>query len=476
MLIKSLRIQDGLSSREYDFSALTVVHSVHNGVGKTTLLRCLLYALGYAVPSMKGLRFDKLEFTLFVVSGDGVQRELIRHGMLMAVRAEGAEERYSLPYEQHKLHELIFGIAEQSVLDNLLGTYYFDQEKGWTLLNRGKVVGKISFSIENFLRGLSGCPCQKECDELAVVSDDIHKYQQMLSVAVYKEEIFEGLGDKPTEEVRKDILQLQNECVPLERERARLQGIIAQNNSFEKYIGSMGLRVRGKNDPEIPVTIETIIGFKEIKNLVLAKLEEIDYRLASLRGRIRKAEARFMQAQELFEIHSEADAKSFDRDLLRIQIDKDAVERMISKLKVRQKRLRTTLQRALMTGSTVVSDLTKLVLFYVQEFGLDKKYGLDVFTSDLKSLSGAILHRMVFAFRISYIKLIAEKTGCRLPIIIDSPNGREVEKKLVDKMMSILLRDFSDHQIIIATIYNKHYSNQNVITVNNGVIHFGVNG
>ena len=147
MLIKSLRIQDGLSSREYDFSALTVVHSVHNGVGKTTLLRCLLYALGYAVPSMKGLRFDKLEFTLLVVSGDGVQRELIRHGMLMAVRAEGAEERYSLPYEQHKLHELIFGIAEQSVLDNLLGTNYFDQEKGWTLLHRGKVVGKIRFSI-----------------------------------------------------------------------------------------------------------------------------------------------------------------------------------------------------------------------------------------------------------------------------------------------------------------------------------------
>ena len=184
MLIKLLRIQDGLTSRTYDFSALTVVHNVHNGVGKTTLLRCLLYALGYAVPSMKGLRFEKLEFTLSVVDTNGVQRDLIRHGMLMEVQTGGGVERYSLPYEQHKLHELIFGIAEQSVLDNLLGTYYFDQEKGWTLLNRGKVVGKISFSIENFLRGLSGCPCQKECDELAVVSDDIHKYQQMLSVAV----------------------------------------------------------------------------------------------------------------------------------------------------------------------------------------------------------------------------------------------------------------------------------------------------
>ena len=33
---------------------------------------------------------------------------------------------------------------------------YIDQDKGWTLLNRGTVIGKIKFSIEELLAGLNG--------------------------------------------------------------------------------------------------------------------------------------------------------------------------------------------------------------------------------------------------------------------------------------------------------------------------------
>ena len=33
---------------------------------------------------------------------------------------------------------------------------YVDQDKGWTLLNRGTVIGKIKFSIEELLAGLNG--------------------------------------------------------------------------------------------------------------------------------------------------------------------------------------------------------------------------------------------------------------------------------------------------------------------------------
>ena len=97
------------------------------------------------------------------------------------------------------------------------------------------------------------------------------------------------------------------------------------------------------------------------------------------------------------------------------------------------------------------------------EFGLDEKYYRDIFTKDLKSLSGAIFHKLVFAFKLSYIKVITEKIGVALPIILDSPSGREVETVTVQMMLDVLQRDFSNHQIIIASIVNYNLKNKNII-------------
>ena len=47
-----------------------------------------------------------------------------------------------------------------------------------------------------------------------------------------------------------------------------------------------------------------------------------------------------------------------------------------------------------------------------------------------------------------------------LPIILDSPSGREVSEENVRKMMEILKRDFSNHLIIIASIHDFGYANK----------------
>ena len=49
-----------------------------------------------------------------------------------------------------------------------------------------------------------------------------------------------------------------------------------------------------------------------------------------------------------------------------------------------------------------------------------------------------------------------------MPILLDSPKGKEVDDINIGKMMQILQRDFPDNQIIIASIY--HYvPNEHVI-------------
>lgn len=61
----------------------------------------------------------------------------------------------------------------------------------------------------------------------------------------------------------------------------------------------------------------------------------------------------------------------------------------------------------------------------------------------------------IFSFRLAYIIEIEKVLGIKLPILLDSPKGKEVDDKNIRKMMQILQRDFPNNQIIIASIY--HY-------------------
>lgn len=60
MIFKSLTITEGTRKKRIDFSDnANLVHSEKNSKGKTTLLRLLLYSIGYAIPSTKKIKFEE---------------------------------------------------------------------------------------------------------------------------------------------------------------------------------------------------------------------------------------------------------------------------------------------------------------------------------------------------------------------------------------------------------------------------------
>jgi len=95
-----------------------------------------------------------------------------------------------------------------------------------------------------------------------------------------------------------------------------------------------------------------------------------------------------------------------------------------------------------------------------------------IFTSDLKSLTGAIFHKIVFAFKMSYITLIKNHTGTILPVILDSPSGREIDQENVSGMMAILARDFNEHQIIISSIHYYDFISPHIIEIEKRLLSF----
>jgi hypothetical protein len=169
--------------------------------------------------------------------------------------------------------------------------------------------------------------------------------------------------------------------------------------------------------------------------------------------------------------------QKFDFDIARISVDSIAVQRIIRKLSKEKKMLEDRVRNSIRQDNPLIGELYQLISSYAMRLGLDKKQIGErsdyVFTSDLKSLSGAIFHKLVFAFKISYVKLIQEHTDVCLPIILDSPNGREVSKENISEMMSILAEDFADHQIIIASIYSDYpFPDKKIIEVKDRLLPF----
>jgi hypothetical protein len=249
-----------LSGNQIEFSfaeTVNIVFSTKNSVGKTTLLRMMMYALGYPIPNTRGIRFSDYETIISLVGANDESFVLTRNRNYIEVKHNGEENGYSLPVEQNQMHSLIYGISNLEVIDNLLGAFYVDQEKEWTLLNRGKAIGNVHFSIESLLRGLSNRTNDELTLRLDVVKREIQKYKHMLDVATYKTEI-NLLGetafiDSPSDDIESALEVLYCERKPIAGEINRIKDVIRKNTNFEKYITSFRLRVKATNGEEIPM-------------------------------------------------------------------------------------------------------------------------------------------------------------------------------------------------------------------------------
>ncbi len=137
------------------------------------------------------------------------------------------------------------------------------------------------------------------------------------------------------------------------------------------------------------------------------------------------------------------------------------------------KSIRIEITNITKNNNRVVSVLSKNVIKYAEELGLGNQETIPasyLFTSNLKELSGAVLHKTAFAFRLAYIITIENVLKIKLPIILDSPSGKEVDQSNIKLMMDILKRDFVDHQIIIASIFKYDFNKVNHIEIREQLI------
>ena len=480
MIIKSICIKEGLFSRFVEFSdCVNLVHSEQNSKGKTTLLRFLLYSLGYNIPNTKKIKFEQCEVETVVYIEKVGEVTLLRSGKNHIILSTKDERTtYILPEQQIELHTILFGTNNSDILDNLLGAFYVDQEKGWTLLNRGVVIGSIHFSIEELIRGLSGRDCTPLIEKESKLTHELNKYKQMFSVAQYQEtiEIEDGAlaVEHYDEKTDVELEQLRIRKNTLKKELRRLDKAIKDNRQFSKFIAEMKLLIKGPDGIPIPVTEESIVGFDDSIEYLITKHKMVSSDLASILNRISALEnQRQAEVEQISFWESETMVQAFDRRIAALQINPVAIDKEIKRIEKELRDVRHAITNYTKSNNDVVNSLYQNVLKYAMELGLGSDSTIAasyLFTSNLKELSGAVLHKTVFAFRLAYIIEIERVLDIKIPIILDSPSGKEVDQENIKLMMNILKRDFSDHQIIIASIFMYEFDPLNIIEIVNQLV------
>ncbi|MBS5001766.1 ATP-binding protein [Holdemania filiformis] len=472
MKIKSIYISQGLFCTERSFEpGFNLIFSEKNSTGKTTLIRCILYGLGYAVPGTKKFNIETCSIRVVIEKDDGTLLVLNRNTSDSIELTEGdTQNSYALPVQTKELHEKIYGTDNEDILNNLLGAIYADQEKGWTLLNRGKAIAGVHFNIDELIRGLSGRNCADILLRKKKIEENLKKYKQILNIAEYRESIAFASGSFTRDSYnRKRLLKLDQFRVErdvLKKEIKRLDENIKNNKKAIELIDNMKLVIRLDSGEEICVTRDMVVGATDSIDLLQAKKKLLIPRLERILKEIETLELEIKEEEQqlaLFPTESLADV--FDRKMTDVDISPIDVKRVISDLEKERKALGDQISQFTNDSNDVTQSMIKTVQKYMGELGdseAEKMTWRYLFTSNLKELSGAILHKTVFSFRLAYIIEIEKALGIKLPILLDSPKGKEVDDINIGKMMQILQRDFPNNQIIIASIY--HYvPNEHVI-------------
>jgi len=352
MIFNSIKIKEGSVQRLIEFSNKNnLIHSVTNSKGKTTLLRLLLYSIGYNIPNTKHIKFEDLEIESLITLDNGDTVTLHRSSRdYIVIKKGGEEEVFILNSQETELHKIVFNASNTDLINNLLGLFYFDQEKGWTLLNRGVVIGSIRFNIEELIRGIANIDCSELIKQRETKKQDLLKYKQMFSVAKYQETIDVESNNLAQDSYNTRIDISLNQCRMelnlLKAELRRINKVLKDNKAFTKFIAEIGLLIRTPDGQTISVTEENIVGLNDTIDYLIATRQIIISQYKQLQNKLIEIE-RERRAEDIqlsFFEDEETISQIFDKRIANIPINEMAVKNGITRIEQEIKTISTRIK------------------------------------------------------------------------------------------------------------------------------------
>lgn len=465
MVIKSLILKEGLNICEDEFSEKSnLLFSSENSKGKTTYLRLLFYALGYAIPETFGIKFSNIECKL-EIENFGERFVILRSPMSLEVINNDETIIYNLPGEHNVFLMDLFKTDNIKLIKNILGLIYVDQEKGWTLLNRGVVIGRIRFNIEEFVSGLSEIKIDDLLEKKEKYLFEIKKLNSLVEVNSVQEEVSKNIDkiiitNNEVDKLLQRISYQKSKINRIKKDIKEVNNVLSENNQFFSWIEKMNISVKSNEGILVNVNRNTIINAEE--NIKFVEYQK-NYLIYTLEQEIKLLNQYSIELDEYYKKTSnlfgyninENDEIKINSAISKLNIDIVSVNNLLNEYKEKLKEISNEIKNKLTGNYEFMQKTYSLVQYYCQVLGIDDKISKKkefIFTDNLKCYSGTILHKLVVSFKIAMHKMLEEKIGCCLPFILDSPTGREIKKETVQQIMSLINQELSTSQIFIASI------------------------
>ena len=475
MLIKSLLlVENGVESFRRFPNGLIYIHSKENSKGKTTLLRLLFYSFGYQIPSMRGMDFSKIRTVVeFEEKGIIYKAERNNSSFHLVVNNESASD-YSLPSEHNAFLKRVFQEENVAILSNILGFIYIDQDKGWSLLNRGTVIGKIKFNINELVAGLNDVDISDLLEREKQLEQQKDKYETIRNMQNYVDIVFESNGEFVSPNLDKEMLnKISYKKIEIKRLQNKIDELNNAINSQERlfqYIESLKLVVVDEGGKELFVNRENIKGALPNTELLKARKSILSYEIDKLKREITKLEISVKEQRRKDEgvdlLNSSSKHNKMYNDLNKFFESNQAnIADLIDETTAELSSVRKQITNKVKNSNSYITTIYNKVLDYAKALKVDKMIIQKenyIFTTDLKSLSGTILSKIIFAFKLAFLKTIEEKLNTKLFMAIDSPGSKEMDKANYKLILDLINKELKTSQVFVASIFNVEHYNKKI--------------
>ena len=120
MKLIDIYLKEGFNERTIHFSKnVNIIHSKQNSSGKTTLLRFILYALGYQIPSTRKISFSQCDVDITIQDSKDNLKKITRARNSIEFNENGKIDTFILPGDEYKVHSIIFECSNNNILNNI---------------------------------------------------------------------------------------------------------------------------------------------------------------------------------------------------------------------------------------------------------------------------------------------------------------------------------------------------------------------
>ena len=304
------------------------------------------------------------------------------------------------------------------------------------------------------------------------------KYTALLNIQELSDEVYEKNGEIFISDIEKELQNKISLCnlkiAHMKTSLLEIEEVLKEDKAFYSYIDTMKLEVQ-QDGVIIPVNRNTIRNaksnlefLKARRAILLTGIEKLNREKSSLQDKLQDYLGKNTPITAL--MGPSADI-IINKQLATVSVDQTVVEGLLEEVTNRLKEVNKLLKFKIKNNNPYIDDIYNYVLKYAKILKIDDKMTNKadyIFTDDLKSMSGAILQKMVFAFKVAFLKVIEKEMHTKLFMVLDSPKGKELDddnSKLIDKIIS---DELEENQVLIASIYE--FTSEKKITLENRAI------